>query len=81
MLDLHFKMRTTLDLDDDIVAAARSIATARKQTMGKVVSDLVRQSLTTKTKRGPAGVRLLPRRPGIVVTNELIERLREDEGI
>jgi hypothetical protein len=36
------RMRTTLDLDDDILAAARSIAEARKQTMGKVVSDLVR---------------------------------------
>jgi hypothetical protein len=74
-------VRTTLDLDDDILAAARSIATARKQTMGKVVSDLVRQSLTTKTKRGPTGIPLLPHRPGVIVTKELIDRLREEEGI
>jgi hypothetical protein len=74
-------MRTTLDLDDDVLAAARSIAAARKQTMGKVVSDLLRQSLATKLKKGPNGIPLLPRRPGVIVTNELIDRLRQDEGI
>ena len=74
-------MRTTLDLDDDVLAAARSIATARKQTMGKVVSDLVRQSLATKLKKAPSGIPLLPRRRGVIVTNELIDKLREDEGI
>jgi hypothetical protein len=74
-------VRTTLDLDDDVLAAARSIAAVRKQTMGKVVSDLLRQSLATKLKKGPSGVPLLPRRPGIIVTNELIDKLREEEGI
>ena len=74
-------MRTTLDLDDDILTAARSIAAARKQTMGKVVSDLVRRSLVTKLKKAPSGLPLLPRRPGVIVTNELIDKLREDEGI
>jgi hypothetical protein len=80
MLD-DYGMRTTLDLDDDILAAARSIAAARKQTMGKVVSDLVRRSLVTKLKKAPSGLPLLPRRPGVIVTNELIDKLREDEGI
>jgi len=77
----HLEMRTTLDLDDDVLAAARSIAGARKQTMGKVVSDLVRQSLTTTFKRGPTGIPLLPRRPGVIVTNELIDKLGQDEEI
>jgi hypothetical protein len=81
MLDVSLAMRTTLDLDDDILAAARSIAAARKQTMGKVVSDLVRKRLATEAKRGPTGIPLLPRRPGVIVTNELIDKLREDEGI
>jgi hypothetical protein len=74
-------VRTTLDLDDDVLAAARFIAAARKQTMGKVVSDLLRQSLVTKLKKGRSGVPLLPLRPGIIVTNELIDKLREEEGI
>ena len=80
MLD-DLRVRTTLDLDDDVLAAARSIAAARKQTMGKVVSDLVRQSLVTKLKRAPGGLPLLPFRPGVIVTNELLDKLREDEGI
>ena len=74
-------MRTTLDLDDDVLAAARSIAAVRRQTMGRVVSDLVRQSLATKLKKAPSGIPLLPRRRGVIVTNELIDKLREDEGI
>jgi Arc/MetJ family transcription regulator len=74
-------MRTTLDLDDDVLAAARSIAAARKQTMGKVVSDLVRQSLSTRLKKARTGVPQLPRRPGVIVTNELIDKLRAEEGI
>jgi hypothetical protein len=77
----HLEMRTTLDLDDDVLAAARSIAAARKQTMGEVVSDLVRQSLATNAKPGPTGIPLLLRRPGVIVTNELIDKLDEDEGI
>jgi hypothetical protein len=80
MFDVH-GMRTTLDLDDDVLAAARSIAAARNQTIGKVVSDLVRKSLATKLKKAPSGVPLLPLRPGEIVTNELIDKLREDQGI
>jgi hypothetical protein len=49
--------------------------------MGKVVSDLVRQSLATRIKQTPSGIPLLPRRPGVVVTAELIDRLREEEGL
>jgi hypothetical protein len=80
MFDVH-GMRTTLNLDDDVLAAARSIAAARNQTIGKVVSDLVRKSLATKLKKAPSGVPLLPLRPGEIVTNELIDKLREDQGI
>jgi len=68
-------------LDDDVLAAARSIAAARNQTMGKVVSDLVRQSLATKIKQRPSGIPLLPRRPGVIVTTELIDKLREEEDL
>jgi hypothetical protein len=74
-------VRTTLDLDDDVLAATRSIAAARKQTMGKVVSDLVRKSLSAKLKKSRSGVPLLPHRPGIIVTQELIDKLREEQGI
>ena len=71
-------MRTTLDLDDDIVRAARELARREKKTMGRVVSELTRKGLTTPSRRAAEtlhGFRPFPRRGGIV-TNELIDVLR-----
>jgi hypothetical protein len=39
-------MRTTLDLDDDVVAAARELATETRRSLGSVVSELARRGLT-----------------------------------
>jgi hypothetical protein len=39
------EMRTTLDLDEAVLAAARSIAEAERRPLGAVVSDLARRSL------------------------------------
>jgi Arc/MetJ family transcription regulator len=38
-------MRTTLDIDDDVLQAAKGIAKTQSQTLGQVISALVRQSL------------------------------------
>ena len=38
-------MRTTIDLPDDLLDIARSLARGRKQTLGDVVADLVRRGL------------------------------------
>ena len=57
-------MRTTLELDDDVLLAAKELAAVRGTTAGKVVSDLVRQALTPKrTARLRNGVPVLPSRP------------------
>ena len=57
-------MRTTLDLDEDVLQAAKELATTRQTTTGKVVSELLRRALTpAKTDRVRNGVPLLPRRP------------------
>ncbi len=49
-------MRTTLDLDLDVLNAAKEIATARGLSAGQVVSQLVRKALqaapSAKTKNG-----------------------------
>ena len=55
-------MRTTLDVDDDVLQAAKELAELRRTTAGKVLSDLARKALTP----GPGpdvrnGVPLLPR--------------------
>ena len=63
MQDDHW-VRTTLDLDDDVLLAAKELAVARRTTAGKVVSDLVRQALTpTRTARLRNGVPVLTSRP------------------
>jgi len=75
-----FDVRTTLSLDDDVLAAARELAGIQRRTLGEVVSELARRSLT---KAGPRrsvrnGVPLLPRRPGVRVTSEMVRRLDEE---
>jgi len=76
-------MRTTLDIDDDVLRAARELARRQKKTAGRVISDLARQALAAspamgaKEARAMHGFRPFPKRGGIV-TNELIDRLRED---
>jgi hypothetical protein len=42
-------MRTTLNVDDDALEAARKLAVTRGQPLGRVVSDLVRRGLRTRT--------------------------------
>ena len=75
-------MRTTLDLDEDVLQAAKELAAARKTTAGKVVSELVRKALApTDNVRVRNGVPLLPRRaPGAPrPTMALVNRLRDDD--
>jgi hypothetical protein len=38
-------MRTTLTIDDDLMAAARSLARAKSVSLGKAISDLARRGL------------------------------------
>jgi hypothetical protein len=40
-------MRTTLSLDDDVLAVAKVLARQQRQPIGSVISALVRQALTT----------------------------------
>ena len=38
-------MRTTVDIDDDVLAASRELAVQRRSSIGKVLSDLARPAL------------------------------------
>jgi hypothetical protein len=77
------RMRTTLDLDADVLQAAKELAAARGSTAGKVLSELARKGL--ESPRTPVrvrnGVPLLPRRPAGTPrpTMKLVNALR-DEG-
>ena len=76
-------MRTTLDIDDDVLAAAKERAAGQKTTAGKVISDLARQALT-RPAEGPLiernGFFVLPSRGG-VVTSTLVKRLDEEADL
>ena len=82
-------MRTTLDIDDDILLAAKEIARRDKASAGSVISRLARLSLTGatgatgKATAGKAVFGFVPfeSRPGVVITNEMIDRLRDIEGV
>jgi hypothetical protein len=39
-------VRTTLDIDDDVVAAARELAAGQRRSLGSVISELARRGLT-----------------------------------
>jgi hypothetical protein len=75
-------MRTTLDIADDVLQAAKEIAAVRGRTAGEVISDLARLALAapTHSARLRNGVPLLPRRaPGAKrPTMKLVEDLRDE---
>lgn len=48
-------MRTTLNLDEDVLDAAKAIATAERRSLGQVVSRLARRGLTRNLRATTAG--------------------------
>jgi hypothetical protein len=79
-------MRTTLDIADDVLHAAKERARREHKTAGEVISELARAALNapalsprTAQPRAQYGFRPFPKRGG-VVTNDLIDRLREDDA-
>lgn len=73
-------VRTTLDIDDDVLQAAKELAAARRLTAGRVISELARTALQpARTERTRNGVPLLPRRePGAPrPTMKLVNSLRD----
>ena len=81
-------MRTTLNIDDDVLAAAKELARRERSTAGKLVSDLVREALRARAgsagepraQRDLFGFKPIPA-GGSVVTNELVDELREEMGV
>jgi hypothetical protein len=84
-------MRTTLDIDQDVLVAAKELARQQNLSAGQVVSQLLRKVLTGQAEnstafasdaggRSVAGFRPFPAGKA-VVTNEAVNRLRDAEGI
>jgi len=85
-------MRTTLAIDDDVLAAVRGLAEAQRKPIGEVLSELARKGLEVSTQarsrrsRSQAAVRngiplLRAFSAGAEpVTLERVNRLREELG-
>jgi len=73
-------MRTTLDIEDDVLLAVKELSRQRHEPAGRLVSALVRKALLPKVKgRDRNGVPLFPAKSGAgVVTMDLINRLRDE---
>ncbi len=75
-------MRTTLDIEPDILQAAKEIAAKDRTTAGKVLSQLARQGLSLPPSgkiKVRNGVPQLTRR-GEIITSEHVRRILDEEG-
>jgi len=76
-------MRTTLDIEEDVLHAVKDLARRQKKTAGRVISELARKGLsgpaitTSGEPKAIYGFRPFPSE-GRIVSNELINKLRED---
>ena len=86
-------MRTTLEIEDDIYLYARQVALAEQVSVGKVVTRLMREGarvagqVSAKTSVPDPdgyvyrnGIPIIPG-DGRVITQDLIDRIRDEEGI
>jgi hypothetical protein len=93
-------MRTTVDLDEDVLMAVKELARLKGESIGRVLSELTRKGLLYRmpessgglfVAREPAkteqktlaslGIHPFPYEGGPIPTNELVNRIREEEGI
>ena len=74
-------MRTTIDIAEDVLAAARQLSRDERKTMGEVLTELSRAGLE-KRRQGFAirnGMPVIPSRSNVVITLELVNALRDQD--
>ena len=87
MLTHQVIMRTTLDIDDDVLRAAKELARQQQLSAGQVVSRLLRQAMTGSRPPelgvacGVAGFRPFSSPSARMVTNEQVDAIRDQDGI
>ena len=75
-------VRTTLDIDEDVLESAKETRSKARTTAGRVLSELARSSLEPRgrspRKRNSVPI-LPPRRGERLVTSETVNRLRDEQ--
>ena len=76
-------MRTTLDIDEDILGAAKELAARQKKTAGEVISELARRGIQNHSGKSAGkvlhGFEVLPA-DGRVITPQLVQKIMEESG-
>jgi len=76
-------MRTTLEIDDDVMQAVREMARLKNQGIGRTISDLPRRGLipdAAPAREMQFGIPVWKHGPGAVaVTSEMVRNLADDE--
>jgi hypothetical protein len=73
-------VRTTLDIDDDVVAAARELAAGQGRSLGSVISELARRGLTPALVETDHGLPVIGVPPGAPpITPEMVRRALDDD--
>lgn len=73
-------MRTTLDLDDNLLAIARVRAKENGISLGAAVSEMMRQGLRVPRATSPTGFPVFqPPADAPIVTDEIVARYRDDD--
>jgi len=80
-------MRTTLDIDDDLLQAAKEVAHAKKTTAGRVLSDMARKGFSAPSEEMAEdmvlvnGFYMRRGRGGAIVTTELVNRILDEADL
>jgi hypothetical protein len=73
-------LRTTLNLDDDVVAAARELAASEQRSLGNVISELARRGLTPARVEADDGLPVIRVPPGTpAITPEMVRRALDED--
>ena len=75
-------MRTTLNIDDDLLATTKAIAARDEKPLGMVISDLLRKAVQPEIKpaKKKNGITLFPvTKNSRIVTHDSIKNLLEDD--
>jgi len=73
-------VRTTLDIDDDVIAVARELARDERRSIGAVVSDLARRGLTpSRVEREHGRPVIRSPRDAAPITPEIVRRALDED--
>lgn len=73
-------MRTTLDIDDDVVVAAKEMAIGERRSLGSVISELARRGLTPAQVEAEDGLPVIRVPAGTSpITPEMVRRALDED--